>query len=700
MRWQIENFIFCERQQNLTLGEQVQQLEPMVVELLVYFCNHTDQIISRDQLIEQVWCGRIITDNAVSKAITKLRKYLNDDPKKPRFIATFPKKGYKFIASVSPVNEVKAEAIKTDIELIPGDVNKTSQNRVQPETISVKNNKKLLSQRALLILILLVSIIAVVVVWPFNNEPQTFTQVKALTRDSGRESKPQVSPDGQYLAYTESRDKKMRQWIKDLNSQTSIEVSHGESNNIWVDSAAWNSDGSKFVYLVTTSDSCRYFIREFKAMTLGEPELIHNCPSGSYGKIAYTHDDNRVVYTENEGRNTPFTLFEMNLTTGVKRKLNQPEIFLGGNSQFDLHPSQNKLLISSPDRQQWEGFYSLDLKTDELKLLFKQDAFICCGRWSHNGERVVLMGEHPANQLVSFNLQGKDKQVIYTGSEQARVPERHTNGKDYLFPIIHLNRNANYHNLDTTVTRIIANSSVDDRLATFAHHDNELVAYISLSSGTEEVWLTDSKGKHHQKMTDFKDSRHYIELLWSYNGKSLLGITLNEIHLIDNKTGLSQVLKIPQVEIRGVSWKNDQTVSYSIKDKDGWRVQYYNIETHQVKAEADNWQYIRYAQKNDDIIWQDSTEKLYFGAKPQEILDTDLQQVELLNSRIFNLKKIGPKWAWQKRSNGRYQLMIKENSKLRPPLNTDSFYFDISNKGVLFHTLESSGSDIYQTVSE
>lgn len=698
MRWQIEKFIFCEKQQNLTSKGQVHQLEPMVVELLAHFCRHTNQIISRDQLIEQVWLGRIITDNAVSKVVTKLRKHLNDDAKKPQFIATFPKKGYKFIATVLPVNEVKTTDLQPDQKLAISGINKTPQTHAQAVTIYVTNEKKLISKSALLILFLLVS--TIVTIWQFNNEPQTFTQVKALTRDPGRESKPQVSPDGQYLAYVEVRDKKMRQWIKKLSDQTSIEVTHGDATNIWVDSLSWNSDGSQFVYLVTTPDACRYFIREFKAMTLSEPKLIHNCPFGSYGKIIYTHDDNRIIYTENKGQNTPFTLFEMDLTTGIKRKLNQPEIFLGGNSQFDLHPSQNKLLISSPDRQQWEGFYSLDLETDKLNLLFKQDAYICCGRWSHSGDRVILMGEHPANQLVSYNLNGEDRRIIYTSSEQVRVPERHTNGIDYLFPIIQLNQNANYFSFEKNSTYPIAHSSVDDRLATFAHHNNELIAYISVSSGSEEVWLTDIKGKVRKKFTNFDDSRHYIELLWSYNGEKMLAITLNEIHLIDGKTALYQILKIPQVEIRGVSWKDNKTVAYSIKDKNKWRIQYYNIETHQVTTEANNWQYIRYTQEITDTIWQDHSGKVFFGAEQKIISDDDLLQVELLNGRTFNLKKQGLKWAWQKKVKGVYELMIRENSITKKLISTDSYHFDLSKSGILFHTQEKLESDIYQTISE
>lgn len=76
MLWQIEGFVFCDQQQLLISDDKKQQLEPILVELLAYFCRHPATIISRDQLIEQVWLGRTVSDSAVNRAITKLRKCL------------------------------------------------------------------------------------------------------------------------------------------------------------------------------------------------------------------------------------------------------------------------------------------------------------------------------------------------------------------------------------------------------------------------------------------------------------------------------------------------------------------------------------------------------------------------------------------------------------------------------------------------
>lgn len=692
MRWQIEAFLFCEKQQTLSSEQEMLQLEPMVVELLAYFCRHTNQIVSRDQLIEEVWQGRVITDNAVTKVINKLRKNLNDDPRKPRFIATLPKKGYKFIAAAT---ELREENIAT---LANHERSQISAATPAAQIFSL-SKEKLPSIWPLIVFGLMVVLVSITFLNQNEKTHSPITQVKALTRSAGNEAWPQVSPDGNYLAFMEFGENKVRLWVKSLIDERAVEITHGEKNALGVGPAAWNSDGSKLVYLVASSDSCQYYIREINGLTLGEPKLIHNCPAGSYGRISFTHDDNRVVYSESD--NSPYTLFELNLATGVKRRLNQPEQFIGGNSQFDLHPTKNILLISSPDKQQWEGYYSLDLETDELTLLFKQDAYICCGIWDHSGERVVLMGEHPAYQLVSYDQHGKDKQVIYSGSQQLRAPLRHANGKDYMFIAGYMNQNALYYNFESQSDIFVANTSVDDRLAVFSPHNNQ-IAFIGLSTGNEEVWFTDKQGSQLTKLTQFNDSRHIISLLWSFNGDYLLGLTLNQIYLIESKTGDSEILKIPQIEIRGLSWKSDQVISYSTKSKDGWRVNYYDLKTHQVSYEDEKWAFIQYTEDPDDVLWQAQNGDLFVSMEQTPLLDKELNAVNFLNVRQFNLKKVGDKWAWQNFADGQYHLMFKEelNDTTKMLTTTDSYHFDLSSEGLLYHTTDKLNADIYQTLAD
>ncbi|WP_019028666.1 winged helix-turn-helix domain-containing protein [Colwellia piezophila] len=718
MRWQIAQFIFCDQQQTLTSPDGSQQLEPMMVELLSYFCQNNDVIISKDLLIEQVWLGRIVSDNAISKLITKLRKVFSDDARQPKFIATFPKKGYKFIATVTPITEAvlapSADEYHTinqpKTESTPPVKNDTEQGtetrvslRHEKDTIdkNVSHIRKSPFYSAIMVVLFVTLIIAAgLFIGSTQNTPTATTlttYAKEITTDAGDELFPAFSPDGTRVSYMLAKSDRMHLMIKDVVDEQIIEISHG--NNVGVGPAQWSSDGKSIVYLVATPNQCQYFIRTIQGLALDEPTLVHNCPPGSYGKIAFTHDNNRLIYSESNGGDTPYSLFELNLTTDKTKRLNQPKLFLGGNSQFDLHPTENKLLISSPDEQQWEGFYSLDLDSEQLILLFKQDAYICCGIWSHDGKRVVLMGEHPAYQLLSYDLTGKDRQIIHSGSRQIRAPYRHTNGTDYLFTSGKNNYDIQLLDLATKTQRIIANDSVDEKLATFAHHNNQ-VAYIGLASGNEEIWLTSTDNNQRKKLTQFNDGRHYVDLMWSPTGKYLLALSLNEIHLIDATTGHFERIKIPQAEIRAVSFKSATTITYSTKENNRWQVFSYQLSTKKMQPEESKWQYVQYHSSNENTLWLDQNNQLFVGAQQTPVINKQIPAHKLLNGRQFNLKKRAETWFWFDRDEqGRIESYSVKHDVITTLIDTNIEHFDVTDNQLLFGNTKQVDANIYQTQS-
>ncbi|MBO1255966.1 winged helix-turn-helix domain-containing protein [Alteromonas sp. 5E99-2] len=690
MRWQIEQYVFCDKHQKLDTGDKTLQLEPMVAELLSYFCQHPEKILSRDQLIEHVWLGRIVSDNAVNRIVTKLRKAFNDDAKNPTFIATQPKKGYKFIASVAPYK-------------LP-DLNISSQKVISPAAINSATHSRFNTKYIFFILSLTLIIFLMFNGFTKNiqkNAAQTLVKVKALTRDSGKESSPRASHDQQYLSYTEIKNQKMHLWIKSLNDETRVEINHGNANDTWVGPASWNKNSTKIVYLVTTPNSCEYFTRDIDGLKIGAPTLIHQCPKGSYGKIEFVHSDTHFIYTEAPQANAPYELFELNTLSGEKRKLPQPELVLGGNSQFDVHPTENKILISSPDEQQWEGFYSLDLETKNLKLLFKQDAFICCGIWDHTGKRVVLMGQHPAFELVSYDLNGKDPKVIYSGIHQLRSPHRHTNGIDYLFVSGHVNQNIHYLDNTRKEYKALMSASVDDRLAVLSNHGNQ-IAYVSLSSGTEEIWLSTLQGKQKRKLTRSNDTRHYFDLQWFPDDSKLIGVTLNEIYIIDEKTGIDEKLDLPQNEFKAVSVRDSKTIAFSKKHGEQWRIFFYDLQSNSSQIQSSRWQFVHFAPDSNDTLWIDKNGHVFTGETGfQQPLSTMPDIQDLLFGKVFSFEKLGKNITWQQFNYGHFQLFERNGKQpIKKLLKTDSNHFDLSAKGVFYHKIENANADIYTTIDE
>lgn len=73
------------------------------LQLLIVFLEHPGVLLSKDDLTSAIWTDTSVTDNALAQCITEIRRALKDDPRNARFIKTFPKVGYRFIAKVEIV---------------------------------------------------------------------------------------------------------------------------------------------------------------------------------------------------------------------------------------------------------------------------------------------------------------------------------------------------------------------------------------------------------------------------------------------------------------------------------------------------------------------------------------------------------------------------------------------------------------------
>ena len=78
----------------LTINGQTQRLDPLMMRLFEYFINHQKQIISRKCLSENVWQRDCVSDEAINRGVSRLRKLLGGG--RNSYIITIPKQGYSF----------------------------------------------------------------------------------------------------------------------------------------------------------------------------------------------------------------------------------------------------------------------------------------------------------------------------------------------------------------------------------------------------------------------------------------------------------------------------------------------------------------------------------------------------------------------------------------------------------------------------
>src|SRR5918992_4976299 len=78
-------------------------LPPKVFDLLCYLVQHAGEVVTKDQLLDEVWQRRFVSESSLKSCMNELRKALADDVKAPRYIATVARRGYRFIAPVSQI---------------------------------------------------------------------------------------------------------------------------------------------------------------------------------------------------------------------------------------------------------------------------------------------------------------------------------------------------------------------------------------------------------------------------------------------------------------------------------------------------------------------------------------------------------------------------------------------------------------------
>ena len=96
------------------------QLEPRLVHLLCYLAANADRVLTRDELIRELWPHVVVNENSLTRAISELRKHLAIDASSERvYIETIPKKGYRLLPPVESVRPASSAVAIPDPAFLP-----------------------------------------------------------------------------------------------------------------------------------------------------------------------------------------------------------------------------------------------------------------------------------------------------------------------------------------------------------------------------------------------------------------------------------------------------------------------------------------------------------------------------------------------------------------------------------------------------
>jgi TolB-like protein len=104
VRYRFEDFALDPNRRELARGAEAIPIGPQVFDLLLHLVENREQVITKDNLIDVVWGGRIVSESTLTSHINAVRKAIGDTGEDQRLIRTISRKGYRFVGEVEEVD--------------------------------------------------------------------------------------------------------------------------------------------------------------------------------------------------------------------------------------------------------------------------------------------------------------------------------------------------------------------------------------------------------------------------------------------------------------------------------------------------------------------------------------------------------------------------------------------------------------------
>jgi eukaryotic-like serine/threonine-protein kinase len=326
-------------------------LAPKLFETLLILVEHSGRIVSKDELLSRLWPDTFVEDSNLTFNIQQLRKALGDNARNPVYIETVARRGYRFIAGVEDVSDDGSfydshfERRFSETELghewqrpfnagqnpdrMEGDCLETDRPFARASEEAVRDSPPASSRVTAwrLTLGIMLIIAAGLMFWRAYGRSALNANERAAGRliapphlnfekltATGQSGYAAISPDGKYVAYTRIFDRKTGIWLRQLATNTNIEIVPATSV---IYSLAFSNSGE---YL--------YFARGDATPSLYRVSLVGGVPQRIVdrveGNFAISTDDSRLAFVRafmNTGGQKEYSLNLVNSDGGNEQPL-------------------------------------------------------------------------------------------------------------------------------------------------------------------------------------------------------------------------------------------------------------------------------------------------------------------------------------------------------------------------------------------
>ncbi|MEP5610701.1 MAG: winged helix-turn-helix domain-containing protein [Cyclobacteriaceae bacterium] len=537
--------------QRVSARGKTKKVEPQLMDVLHQLALSPGHVVTKEQLMSTTWAGVVVTENVLTRAISSLRKTLEDDRSNPKYIETISKTGYRLIASVKRNNAKEAE-----------------------ETFTIKLRRKPALVAAGIILLIVLGAFATRSIFP-SSVVKAYHPL-ALANYSNTEYWPAISPDGKFVAYSwkGEADNNWDIYARLIGTETILRITDNSSTDL---RAQWSPDGNYIYYLRYENGGGTIY----KKSVLGEKEIrVLEAPEHSLGNFDISPDERWISFNDANEQFSPFRIKLISLETNEEKWVTAPGKEFKGDIHPTFSPDGTQLAFIREKNAVSMQLWSFNLRNDQLEQLTTEHVSINGFDWSSDGSSLVYSSDQTGlYKMWEVNVETKESSILPIADYQMVMPRVAETGR-VIYAKMEDNVNIWSYDLERKTAKRWRSTN-DLNLNPSYSHDGEKVCFTTNKDGVFQVWVSNSNGSEAVPITSF--TGEYLSTpRWSVDNQLIIFQGYKDgqadIFSVNSKGGVPENLTRSVIENQAPFVSQDNMVYYSENNDGKWGIKRMNLD--------------------------------------------------------------------------------------------------------------------------
>jgi Tol biopolymer transport system component/DNA-binding winged helix-turn-helix (wHTH) protein len=248
--YQFDDVVIDLRAGRVLRGGTAVSLEPKAFDLLVLLVSRSGELVTRQDLLDQVWAGVYVTDNAVARVVAQLRRALGDAARGARYIETVPTRGYRFIEPVTRVTAPSSPPGAAGSALPVVAEPPPAAPRLPASTAAAEPAPGPTPHPLWAAGLAALALVAILLAWRSQDSaaprPAAVGARMQLTSSAALDAFPAWAPDGRTIAYASDRGASFEIFLREMTAGGErLALTTDGQHNV---QPAWSPDGSQIAY--------------------------------------------------------------------------------------------------------------------------------------------------------------------------------------------------------------------------------------------------------------------------------------------------------------------------------------------------------------------------------------------------------------------------------------------------------------------